>query len=128
MSASSGFIGRSDRQRYITETYLLNASVSGVALAGHSAYLSIAAKAPVIGNTVTVQPGYRSMIAFFKPDTAGGSQMSVDHVVYKADMGGSRADPVISKSIADENSQWIDSPVITALNGAVVEVQVQREV
>lgn len=140
----------SDYQRYVWETFVLDgrgatqdaagATIAasgapagvpgpGVAATPHvPAYQGTPALAGTEGQTLSVAPNYRAMLVFFKKSSAGGGFMTIDGVRYDVDMGGSRGDPMLAFSIQDENSVWVAEPVIQAFDGAIVEVQVQREV
>lgn len=124
---STGFV-LGDKQAYYVETFILDASTAGMPVAHVAAHSGNPAVSGVAGNTLAVEPGYRSLLVFFKSETQGGGYFTVDGVAYRADMGGSRGDPMLAYSITDENSVFVAEPVITAYAGAVVEVQIQREV
>lgn len=115
------------KQAYVVQRYILDANAIGEALPTVSATPTSAIVPGVDGKSMTVATGYRSLVVFMKSGSAGGSYFTMDGIRYDADMGGSRGDPIIAWSAVDEDSTFVDMPVIEVFDGAIVEVQVQRE-
>ncbi len=136
-TAGTEWIEINRMSNYIVETYILDAGATGAATANIPQYTVLDnSGSPVTtpsvlgatGKTLQISAGYRGLLIFFKSDTAGGSYMTVDGVRYNADYGGSRADPVITRGLGEDYSEYVDEPAIEAFDGAIVEVQVQRSV
>lgn len=124
------------KSQYIVERYSLDSDIAGqstATIAKHSyedingLLINNSLIVGTLGDELDVLPDYRSILIFFKSGSLSGSYMEIDGIVYAADIGVARGDPILSWSAVDENSTFKDELNIKVFDGAKAEVHVQRE-